>query len=83
MQVKGRRHPVSVYHAFAPVTAEPLSEKPQRRVRILEEDFADPAGITHHDHSMQGLPSNVQTPLIGADIMLTQVPGQRLSLMST
>lgn len=83
MQIKGKRHPVSVYEAFTPAAAESLPDKPPRRARFLAEGSADTHGIMRHEHSVQSLPAHAQTPLIGADFMLSQVPGERLSLMST
>ncbi len=65
---------MSVYEAFTPATAEPLSEVSLRRARVLAEDSSDTDSIMHHDHSMPGLPPYAQTPLIGADYILTQVP---------
>lgn len=74
MQIKGRRYPVSVYEALTPLAAELLSDRRPRRARVPVEGSENPNDATQHTHAMQRRSSNMQTPLIGADIMLTQVP---------
>ena len=73
MQIKGKKYPVSVYEALTPSAAEPLSEQRPRRFRVAVEGSETPDDTTQHSHAMQCRPSSMQTPLIGADFMLTQV----------
>lgn len=68
MQVKGKRNPVGVYEALSPLAAEQLPDRRQRLGRTAMDNF---------DYALQGPPVDLQTPLIGAEIMMSQVGGFR------
>ncbi len=73
MQVKGKRHPVAVYEALSPLAAEQLPDRRQLRARAPLDNFASPYDIMRGPSSLHGAPVDLQTPLIGADLMMTQV----------
>ncbi len=71
--MKGKRHPVAVYEALSPLAAEQLPDRRQLRARAPLDDFATPYDIMRGLSSLHGAPVDLQTPLIGADYMMTQV----------
>ena len=73
-QVKGKRHPVTVYEALSPVVGEQLPDWTQLRASIGTADgYSSPGGAAGGPLSVQGPPVDLHTPLIGADFMMTQV----------
>ena len=74
VQVKGKRQPVTVYEALLPMLEEQPPDGTQLRASIGTADrYSSPGGAAGGPPSVQGPPVDLHTPLIGADLVMTQV----------
>jgi hypothetical protein len=65
---------VTVYEALFPMVGEQPSDGTQLRASIGTADrYGSPGGAAGGPQSVQGPPLDLHTPLIGADLVMTQV----------
>lgn len=74
VQVKGKRQPVTVYEALLPMVVEQPPDGTQLQASTGTADrYSSPGGAASGPPSVQGTPVDLHTPLIGADLVMTQV----------
>ena len=75
MQLKGKRHPVSVFEVVPLALAGQLPARQQLLAGAPVEGAHGPHGLARGPMSLHGPPVDLQTPLIGAAATMSKVRG--------